>query len=124
MEFSGTFSLEDVSAEEVWVALSDPVMIKQALPGCQFLIENDGDDPDFGELDENAPNEDSPILPDADIDDVTERSLRDGGRYAALIQLSVVVSSPVSKRSRRSIGAIFLKWMLPVPAAPETVPSK
>ena len=33
MEFEGTFEIEDVSAEEVWLSLSDPYMIKGSLPG-------------------------------------------------------------------------------------------
>jgi len=89
MEFNGTFTIEDVTAEEVWVALSDPVMIKQALPGCQFLVEVDDENPDFDELAEESPDEDPPILPDADIDDVTDRALEEGKHYAALMQLSV-----------------------------------
>jgi len=28
MEFDGTFTIEDVSSEEVWLALSDPYIIK------------------------------------------------------------------------------------------------
>ncbi len=32
MEFDGEFTLEGVTSEEVWLALSDPVMIKNALP--------------------------------------------------------------------------------------------
>ena len=44
MEFDGTFTLEDVSTEEVWLAFSDPVMVKNALPGCQFLVEVGDDD--------------------------------------------------------------------------------
>ncbi|HET7324955.1 MAG TPA: carbon monoxide dehydrogenase, partial [Halococcus sp.] len=35
MEFSGTFELEDTTTDEVWLALSDPVMIESALPGCE-----------------------------------------------------------------------------------------
>jgi hypothetical protein len=91
MEFSGTFTLEDVTSEEVWLALSDPILIKNALPGCQFLVEVDNDaEPDFDELlAEAEAREDPPILPDADPDDVAERAFVEGGRYAALMQLSV-----------------------------------
>ena len=38
MKFSGTFKLNDTTTEEVWLALSDPIMIENALPGCQFLV--------------------------------------------------------------------------------------
>ena len=70
MEFSGTFTLEGATVEEVWLAFSDPYMIKNALPGCQFLVEVDSGDPDdvdFDALTEEATEaEDPPILPDAD----------------------------------------------------------
>jgi carbon monoxide dehydrogenase subunit G len=94
MEFSGTVSIEDVTTEEVWLALSDPVMIKQALPGCQFLVAVDGDNPDFEALAESAPDEDPETLPDADPEDIAERAFVEGGRYAALMEISVGSVSP------------------------------
>jgi len=89
MEFDGTVSIEDVTTEEVWLALSDPVMIKQALPGCQFLVAVDEGDVDFDALAEAAPEEDPPTLPEADPEDIAERAFEVGGRYAALMQISV-----------------------------------
>ena len=91
MEFNGTFTLEDVTTEEVWLALSDPVMIKNALPGCQFLVEVDMDEEaDFDQLlSEAQEREDPPILPDADPEDVAERAFEEDCRYAAVMQLSV-----------------------------------
>jgi carbon monoxide dehydrogenase subunit G len=89
MEFEGTATIEDVSAEEVWLALSDPVMIKQALPGCQFLTAVDEESPDFDALAESAPEEDPETLPAADPEEIAERAFVDGGRYAARMQLSV-----------------------------------
>jgi len=91
MQFDGTFGLEDVTTEEVWLALSDPVMIKKALPGCQFLVEvDDPDDVDFDALTEaEADREDPPTLPEADPEDVAERGLVEGGHYAALVQVGV-----------------------------------
>jgi len=91
MEFDGTFSLEDVTTEEVWLALSDPVMVKNALPGCQFLVEvDDPDDVDFDALAEAAEGtEDPPTLPEADPEDVADRGLEEGGHYAALVQVGV-----------------------------------
>lgn len=90
MEFNGTFELEDVTVEEVWLALSDPVMIKQALPGCQFLEKVEGDDVDFDALRErSAGREDPPILPEADPEDVAARAFEEGDRYAALVELGV-----------------------------------
>jgi carbon monoxide dehydrogenase subunit G len=91
MEFDGTFGLEDVTTEEVWLALSDPVMIKKALPGCQFLVEvDDPDDVDFDALvEQEADTEDPPTLPEADPEDVADRGLVEGGHYAALVQVGV-----------------------------------
>jgi carbon monoxide dehydrogenase subunit G len=87
MEFSGTFELEGASAEEVWRGLSDPVMIREALPGCQFLTQVDGDgDVDFDALREQAGSEGEPTL---DPDVVAERAFEDGGRYAALVEIGV-----------------------------------
>lgn len=89
MDFSGTFELDDVTPEEVWLALSDPYMIKAALPGCSFLVEVD-DDPDFDALREAAESEtDPPILPDATPEDVAERAFETGQRYAALMEIGV-----------------------------------
>ena len=95
MEFSGTFELEDVTAEEVWLALSDPVMVKQSLPGTQFLVRVEDEDVDFDALREREEGkEDPPILPEADPEDVAERAFEEGGRYAALIEVSVGSVSP------------------------------
>lgn len=93
MEFSGTFELEDVTGEEVWLALSDPVLIKQALPGCQYLVrveEADINDVDFDALREREESEgDPPTLPEADPEEVAERAFEEGARYAALVEMSV-----------------------------------
>jgi hypothetical protein len=90
MEFSGSFELEDVTVEEVWLALSDPVLIKQSLMGCQFLTRVEDDDVDFEALREQAEgSEDPPTLPEADPEDVAERAFVEGGRYAALVEVSV-----------------------------------
>ncbi|WP_121820304.1 CoxG family protein [Halostella salina] len=90
MEFDGTFTIEDVSTEEVWLALSDPVLIKQSLPGCQFLTRvEDPDDVDFDALGEADAEDDPPTLPEADPEDISERAFVEGGHYAALMQLGV-----------------------------------
>ncbi|MFB6107737.1 MAG: CoxG family protein [Haloplanus sp.] len=90
MEFDGTFSLTDVTPEEVWLALSDPVMVKNALPGCQFLVEvDDPDDVDWDELEAQAGGDDPETLPEADPETVADRALEEGGHYAALVQVGV-----------------------------------
>lgn len=90
MEFSGTFELEGATLEEVWLALSDPVMLKNAAPGCQFLVEIEDEPVDFDAIREReAEVEDLPMLPDADPDDVIARAVQEGSRYAALVEISV-----------------------------------
>ena len=92
MEFDGTFSLSDVTTEEVWLALSDPVMVKNALPGCQFLVPVDDTDADFDALGEEAA--DREIEPTADPDVIAARAFEEGGHYAALMQISVGPVNP------------------------------
>lgn len=96
MRFNGTFELEDVTTEEVWLALSDPIMVKHALPGCKFLLEVEDDDVDWDELRERAEaaGEDPPTLPEADVETVAERAFEEGGRYAALMELGVGSVNP------------------------------
>jgi carbon monoxide dehydrogenase subunit G len=95
VEFDGTFTIENVSTEEVWLSLSDPYMIKQSLPGCQFLTEvEDPDDVDFEALREAEPDEDPPILPEADPDDVAARGFEESHHYATLMEISVGAVSP------------------------------
>jgi carbon monoxide dehydrogenase subunit G len=95
MEFEGTFTIEDVSTEEVWLSLSDPYMIKQSLPGCQFLTQvEDPDDVDFEGLREDEPDEDPPILPEADPQEVAGRGFDPGQQYATLMEISVGAVSP------------------------------
>ena len=89
MRFDGEFELEGVTTEEVWLALSDPYMIKVALPGCAFLVEAD-DDANFDELREQyEAAEDPPILPEATPEDVAGRAFEEGNTYAALMEVGV-----------------------------------
>jgi carbon monoxide dehydrogenase subunit G len=90
MEFSGTFTLEDVTSEEAWLSLSDPVVVKKALPGCQYLVHvDDPEDADFDELAASADGEEPPILPDADPEDVADRAFVEDGHYATRVQIGV-----------------------------------
>jgi hypothetical protein len=88
MNFSGTFELDDTTVEEVWLALSDPAMIRSSLPGCQFLYHVEDDDPDFDALRERAGSEEQPE-PTGDPDVIAERAFVEGGHYAALMQIGV-----------------------------------
>ena len=96
MEFNGTFELEGATTEEVWLALSDPIMVKNALPGCQFLLEVDDETPDWDELREQAEaaGEDPPTLPEASVEDVAERAFEEGKSYAALMEIGVGSVNP------------------------------
>jgi carbon monoxide dehydrogenase subunit G len=87
MRFEGTFQLSDVTGEELWLALSDPVMLQQALPGCQFLTKVDDEEPDFDELEAATTDELPETLPEATPEDVADRSIAEGQRYAALMQV-------------------------------------
>jgi len=90
VEFSDTFEIEDTTPEEAWLALSDPVMIKEALPGCQFLVRVDDENPDFDALrEQTAGDEDPPTLPEADPEDIAERAFEEGAHYAALMEIGV-----------------------------------
>jgi carbon monoxide dehydrogenase subunit G len=96
MEFNGTFEIEGIDPEEVWLALSDPVTIETALPGCQFLLRVEEDDPDFDALRERvaAMDEERAPFDETDSETVAERSFEEGDRYAALMELKVGPVNP------------------------------
>ena len=85
MEFSGEFELDGVSPEDAWVTLSDPVAVRDALKGCQYITPMDEE---FS-FDDYEPEEDLETLPEADPDDVAERAFEAGTTYAALMQVGV-----------------------------------
>jgi carbon monoxide dehydrogenase subunit G len=88
VEFDGTARIENTTTDEIWLALSDPVMIKQSLPGCQFLVRlEEGEE--FEDAEAKAPDEDPETLPEAEPEEIAERAFEEGGRYAARMQLSV-----------------------------------
>lgn len=92
MEFNGTFELEDTTVDDVWLALSDPVLIGDALPGCEFLLHVPDGEVDFDDLAERAAERD--VEPTGDPEVITERALQEGERYAALLQVSVGPVNP------------------------------
>lgn len=85
MEFSGEFELEGVQPEEAWMVMSDPVAVKQALRGCQYITRITDD---FS-FEDYEPPEDPPTLPEADPEDVADRAFQAGETYAALMQVGV-----------------------------------
>jgi len=92
MNFNGTFELEDTTVEEVWLALSDPVLIAESLPGCEYLLHVESDDVDFGELSERASGRDAELTGDPET--IAQRSFREGEWYAGLVQVSVGPVNP------------------------------
>lgn len=92
MEFSGTFELEDTTVEEVWLALSDPVLIEESLPGCQFLVRVDDTDPDFDALREETAGREVELTGDPEV--IAGRAFEEGQHYAALMQISVGPVNP------------------------------
>lgn len=93
MDFNGTFELTGRSIDEVWLALSDPVLIRESLPGCQFLVPVEDPDVDFDALRESVESGDR-AEPTADPEVIEERAFVEGGHYAALLELSVGSVSP------------------------------
>lgn len=100
MEFNGTFELEETSIDDVWLALSDPVLVEASLPGCQFLLEVEDTDPDFDELEDRAAERD--VEPTADEETIAGRAFEEGNHYAALLQISVGPVNPTF----RAVGAV------------------
>ena len=92
MKFSGTFKLEDTTTEEVWLALSDPVMVEHALPGCEFLVEVEDTNPDFDALREE--HEDRNVEPTSDPEVIAERAFEEGSHYAGIVGISIGPVNP------------------------------
>jgi carbon monoxide dehydrogenase subunit G len=92
MKFSGTFKLNDTTTEEVWLALSDPVMIENALPGCQFLVPVEDTDVDFDALREEHSDRD--VEPTSDPEVIANRAFEEGQTYATVIGISIGPVNP------------------------------
>jgi len=92
MEFNGTFELDDTTTEEVWLALSDPALVAEALPGCEFLVRVDDDDVDFDALAEEYAGRERELTADPDV--IEERAFEEDATYAALVQISVGPVNP------------------------------
>jgi carbon monoxide dehydrogenase subunit G len=92
MDFNGTFELEETTVDEVWLALSDPVLVRNALPGCEFLVPVEDENPDFDALHEEAADRDEE--PTADPETIMDRAFEEDGRYAAVMGISVGPVNP------------------------------
>lgn len=94
MEFSGTFEFTDVDIDDVWLALSDPVLMREAIPGCQLLAPVEDDDAiDFDEL-PTAETDTASSFTEADPDEIRARSFVEDGQYAAVIGIKVGPVNP------------------------------
>lgn len=113
MEFSGTFELEDTTTEEVWTALSDPHLIWDALPGCEFVVRVDDEDPDFEALRAEYADAEPDLTLDPDV--IAERDFEEGGVYAALMEVSLGSVSP----SFEVVGVVEERWEYGTVAAGE-----
>jgi carbon monoxide dehydrogenase subunit G len=100
MEFSGTFELDDVTTDVVWLALSDPHLIWDTLPGCQFIARVEDDDPDFEALREEYDGREPELTLDPDV--IDERAFEEGATYAALLEVSLGSVSPTF----RAVGTV------------------
>ncbi|MEF8820053.1 MAG: SRPBCC domain-containing protein [Haloferacaceae archaeon] len=92
MNFNGAFELEATTVEEVWLALSDPVLIADALPGCEFLLHVEDDDVEFDALAARADERAAELTGDPEV--IAERAFREGEWYAGLVQVSVGPVNP------------------------------
>jgi len=93
MKFSGDFELEELSMEDTWLVLTDPVALRRSIPGCQFLVAVEGDEVDFDSLDPDM-NDDEPIWPEADREDVESRQIQTGQTLAALMKVGIGPMKP------------------------------
>lgn len=94
MEFNDSFEIEDIQIENVWDALSDPVIVRNSLPGCKCLVEvEDKDTVDFDAILEDHAEADSKVSYAAD--DRKAREFKEGATYASVISVSI---GPVNPR--------------------------
>lgn len=85
MEFNGAFELDDVSTDVAALVLLDPRAIERAVPGCEYIVPDDGThDFDGYEHDSSAKT-----LPDADPETVRWRAFEEGKQYVALTRVGV-----------------------------------
>jgi carbon monoxide dehydrogenase subunit G len=94
MEFNDSFEIEDIEIDDVWAALSDPVTVRNSLPGCRCLVEvADGEEVDFDGLLEASTDSTEPDSYDAE--DRESRQFVEGSTYAAVVTVSI---GPVDPR--------------------------
>lgn len=89
MEFTGAFELPGVPPAVAVQVLTDPRAIEQAVPGCEYIVPEEGHDFDAYEHDSTAET-----LPEADPDAVGTRSFQAGESYVALTRIGVKNINP------------------------------
>lgn len=85
MKFEGEFELESVPPAKAWVVLSDPIAVRNALKGCQYITPKN----DEFSFDDYEEEEDIETLPEADPEVVAARAFKESQEYAALMQVGV-----------------------------------
>lgn len=94
MEFNDSFEIENIQIENVWDALSDPVIVRNSLPGCKCLVEvEDKDNVDFDAILEDHAETDPEVSYAAD--DHKAREFKEDATYASVVSVSI---GPVNPR--------------------------
>lgn len=93
MKFSGDFEIDELSMDDTWLVLTDPVALRRSIPGCQFLVAVEGDEVDFDSLDPDM-DDTEPIWPEADRDAVESRQIQTGQTLAALMKVGIGPMKP------------------------------
>lgn len=82
MELSGEVELDGVSTDDAWAVFSDPVAIRDAIPGCKRLTLAR----DAGDSDASAPDVGDASPADAVRGDGATRTFQEDDEYTAVIQ--------------------------------------
>lgn len=85
MEFDGAFEMAGVPADVAALVLMDPRAIERAVPGCEYIVPDDGTH-DFDGYEHDSA---AKTLPDADPETVRRRAFEEGQRYVALTRIGV-----------------------------------
>ena len=82
MHLDGTVELEGASTDDAWAVFSDPVAIREALPGCKRIApaRAAADSPAAGSITGDASR------PVDEPGDATPQAFREGDEYVAVIQ--------------------------------------
>ncbi len=96
MEFSGEFELKGLATEEAWLVLTDPVALRRAIPGCQFLVSVEDEDVDVDALEPDS-SDDETIWPEADRETIEARQIRTDQHLASVMKVGIGPMKPSFK---------------------------